>query len=385
MHSARPFAATSVLFALAMVSTAGLLEAQKKKPGSNDDGYIPVVVPLDKQKKEKEINQTLPPPKELPTAVNAETDRLTFDVSPLSGKGLLTPQTREALRSLLKTNRGTIVALRALVAGSGDLRRIGELVGEVFGDKHQPLPVLTVVQVGGLPLAGAQVVIEAVETDRRVVNPHGLAFLSGVAGRSVAQSMEQLKAALRQGGMDGADVVRATCFVSALDEERDARNAMAASFPGAVLDFVQMQRAPVEPQAKCEAVARLKAEPSGPLTFSGTIAGEHASAMALVRAPRLVFTGTQLAFGREESDAKLAFERMDRVLASENTRADQVVLMHVYAASGAAAGQVRAVVANRWKPPQEPTVTTLPIEGLPSLDAVFSMDVIAAAEAAPQR
>src|SRR5579871_1964514 len=233
MHSARPFAATSVLFALAMVSTAGLLEAQKKKPGSNDDGYIPVVVPLDKQKKEKEINQTLPPPKELPTAVNAETDRLTFDVSPLSGKGLLTPQTREALRSLLKTNRGTIVALRALVAGSGDLRRIGELVGEVFGDKHQPLPVLTVVQVGGLPLAGAQVVIEAVETDRRVVNPHGLAFLSGVAGRSVAQSMEQLKAALRQGGMDGTVVVRATCFVSAIDEESDERNAMAANFPGA--------------------------------------------------------------------------------------------------------------------------------------------------------
>ena len=384
MHSGRPYTATFVMLALALSLMTGVLEAQKKKPGSTEDGYIPVVVPPDKQKKDKKTaDQTLPPPKELPSAVTAETDRLTFDASSLSAKGLLTPQTRDALRSLLRTNRGTIVALRAFVAGSGDLRRIGELVGEAFTEKHQPLPVLTVVQVGGLPMTGAQVLIEATEMDRRVVNPHGLAFLSGAPGRSVAQSVEQLQTALRQGGMGGADVLRATCFVSALDDERDARNAMATNFPSAVVSFVQMQRGAVEPQAVCEAAARLKSAPASPVAFSG--AGQQGSAMVLVSAPRLVFTGTQLAFGREERDAKLAFDHLDKVLGSANARMDQVVKMHVYLTSGGAWQATRSVRANYWKASQEPAVTALPVEGLPSLDAVFAMDAIAATGAAPQQ
>ncbi len=41
-----------------------------------------------------------------------------------------------------------------------------------------PLPVVTVVQVGALPLTGVQVVMEATAVARKPVNPHGLAFLS---------------------------------------------------------------------------------------------------------------------------------------------------------------------------------------------------------------
>ena len=67
--------------------------------------------------------------------------------------------------------------LRAFVAGSGDLRRIGEIAGEMFLEKHLPLPALSVAQVGALPLEGAQIVIEATEADRKVVNPAGLPFL----------------------------------------------------------------------------------------------------------------------------------------------------------------------------------------------------------------
>jgi len=36
--------------------------------------------------------------------------------------------------------------------------------------------------------------------------------------------------------------------------------------------------------------------------------------IALVGAPRVVLTGTQVSFGYEEKDARLAFERMKRVL-----------------------------------------------------------------------
>src|SRR5579862_480193 len=146
-----------VIFACLLVE-AGL--AQSKKPNP-DDGYNPTVAPENKRKKKAEETQVLALPPELPSAVTAETDRLAFQVTPLSSKGLISQQTRDALKVLLRSNRGPIVKLRAFVSGSGDLRRIGEIVGEMFLEKHMPLPALTVALVGALPLEGAQVVLEA--------------------------------------------------------------------------------------------------------------------------------------------------------------------------------------------------------------------------------
>jgi len=80
---------------------------------------------LAKKKKPEEITQTLALPQDPPATVTAETSRLVFHVSPLSAKGLLSQQLRDALKALLKSSGGaSIVKLRALVAGSGDLRRV---------------------------------------------------------------------------------------------------------------------------------------------------------------------------------------------------------------------------------------------------------------------
>src|SRR5258705_11193964 len=75
-------------------------------------------------KKEKELEtQTLPLPPEPPSAVIAETGKLTFHVSPLSAKGLLTQQVRDALKALDRANNGgTFVELRGFVRGHGDMR-----------------------------------------------------------------------------------------------------------------------------------------------------------------------------------------------------------------------------------------------------------------------
>jgi len=378
------FRRTAPLFAVLVAVLAADLPAQKKKkPGSDDEGYIPVVAPENKQKKKKDADatQTLPPPKELPSAVTADTDRLAFGVSPLIGKGLLSQQTREALKALLRTNHGTIVKLRAFVAGSGDLRRVGELVGETFTEKHMALPVLSVVQVGALPMEGAQVVLESVEVDKRVVNPHGVAFLAGQNAASVAQSLARLKIALRGGGMDSEDALRVTCFVSSLEEQRDTHQLMTAAFPGAVLNYVQMQREPVMPAAECEAVARLRGAISGPVTFFNPAdldKSPNYSQLALVKSPKLVITGTQLAFGSQEGDIKLAFDRLQRVLSSSNARFDQVVMSHTYVTSTAIIPRVRTVRAGYYSSATPPASTLLPFEGLPSLDASFAVDVIAA-------
>ena len=134
-------------------------------------------------KKEKEPEtQILPLPPEPPTAVIAETGKLAFHVSPLSGKGLLTQQVHDALKALDRANGGaTFVKLRAFVAGTGDMRRVATIVAEDFSVKKMPLPAVTTIQVGALPMEGAQVVIESIsqeKNDKKTLNPNGLAFFS---------------------------------------------------------------------------------------------------------------------------------------------------------------------------------------------------------------
>src|SRR5215469_17180714 len=130
-----------------------------------------------KNEEKEPATQTLPLLKDPPSAVAAETGKLAFQVAPLSAKGLLSPQTREAIGALIKMNRGAqIVKLRAFVAGTGDLRRVQSIVSETFTEKKQPLPALSAIQVGALPLEGAQVVIESVSVEKKVVHPLGLVF-----------------------------------------------------------------------------------------------------------------------------------------------------------------------------------------------------------------
>jgi enamine deaminase RidA (YjgF/YER057c/UK114 family) len=364
------FLRTPLLLAILFCLLSGSGVAQNNKPNP-DDGYIPVVAPEDKKKKKgDEITQALPPSPELPAAVTAETARLAYQVSPLSAKGLLSQQTRDALKVLLKSNRGPIVKLRAFVAGSGDLRRVGEIAGEMFLEKHLPLPALSVVQVGALPLVGAQVVIEATEADRKVVNPNGVAFLTAQPASSVADSLAKLKSVLAASGVLPSEALLITCFVSSIDDQRDTQQAMAANFPGAALNYVQMQRAPVAPAASCEATARL-AKPSS-----------SNSQMAAVSSPEVVITGTQLAFGNQDSDFKLAFERLEKTLATSKTRFDRVVMAHLYVTASGLSSRVLAVQLGQASPIHPQAMTLVPFESLPSLDALFGIDVIAVPDSA---
>ena len=367
---------------------SGDLPAQKKKKPGDEDGYIPVIITDPKKKKEADITQTLPPPKDLPNVVVAETERLTYSVSPLMPKGLLSAQTREGLKALQRSSRGTIVKLRAFVAGSGDLRRVGELVGELFTEKHLALPALSVLQVGGLPLEGAQVVIETTELDKRTVNPHGVAFVSGQAAGSVGESLEKIKRALRGGGMEPDDALRVTCFVSSLDEQRNTHQLMAASFPNAAVNYVQMQREPVTPAAECEAVARVHSPAQSSMSFLNPPDLDKSpfySQVTLVTSPKLVITSTQLAFGSQESDFKLAFDRLQRALSSSNARLDHVVMSHQYITSRSIIDRLRAVRATYFSGANPPASTLLPFEGLPSLDASFGVDVIAVPDSTAAR
>lgn len=254
-------------------------------------------------------------------AVAGDTRRLTFHVTPLSGKGLLSQQVRDALKALdSQTHGDAVLHIRAFVAGTGDLRRVRDLVSETFTARRQPLPALSLVRAGALPLAGAQVVLEAVAAGRKEVNPNGLAFISaqeadspdptGPVAPLTAKALASLTRAVRAAGADPPDVARVTCFLSSLENLAASRALVEAEYPRAVFDYIQPRRAPAAAMSACEALARPHQAPGGLRIVNpeGAQAGE--SLAVLLDPPRLVLTGAQASFGYEEKDARLAFERL---------------------------------------------------------------------------
>ena len=331
---------------------------------------------------EEPVTQTLPLLKDPPGAVAAETARLVFHVSPPSKKGLLSPQIREALKVLFDENHGAaIVKLRAFVAGSGDLRRVQALVSEIFTDRKLNLPALSTIQVGALPLEGAQVVLESIAVDKKTVNPNGLAFFAGQQAKDVRQSMRQLQTAVAAAGVKPGEVLRVTCFLSSIDDVPTARSEVAEAFPAAAANFVQLQRLGVEPLAECEAVGRLDTATAAPVAFvnpPGLTQNPNYSQIALVNAPKIVLSGMQMVFGQTDANVDLGFERLQKALDPMGVTFKNLFWSSVYPLTQTVADKVRARRFNFFDHSHPPASTFLLFEGLPSLDASVAFDVMAA-------
>jgi enamine deaminase RidA (YjgF/YER057c/UK114 family) len=350
--------------------------------------------PFDKKKKksdEEATTQVLQLPKDPPSAVTVETARISFSVSPLSARGLLSQQVRDALKALSHSaGSSSVVKLRAFVAGSGDMRRVQAIVSETFTDRHQPLPALSVVQVGGLPIEGAQVVLEATLAGKKDLNPNGLVFIAGQQASSpkplepvaplVEKALAGLRVALRGAGSQPEDVLRGTCFLSSLDGFGKVRDLVESEYRGAAWDFVQIQRAPFNSVAECELVARARVKIGKPLELvnpDGLPKSPHYSQIALVGAPRVAITGTQVAFGSQDADVRLAFGRLERELAAVGSSIKDVAWSSIYPLSGSIADEVRKIRFEFYDPARPPASTLLPFEGLPSMDASFAVDAVA--------
>jgi enamine deaminase RidA (YjgF/YER057c/UK114 family) len=354
-------------------------------------------VPLAAQKKkkdEKEITQTLEVIPELPATVQADATRLAYFNAPLSGKGLLSQQVRDGVKALWRVSRGAqIIRIRAFVAGTGDMRRVADIISEMFTEKRQPLPVANVVQVGVLPLDGAQVVLEATALAKKVQNPHGVAFISGQGSTGpidansadmfvaplAQQSVANLNTALTHVGLTAADVLRVTCLSSSLDDYQEVRRIVASAFPASALNIVQVQRAPTSHVVECEAVARLKRKPEPSVQFiqpPGLTASPNFTHVVLVGQPKLIFTTTQLGFRQQDDDVRLAFSRLASSLEAAGGSMKQVVFSNIYPISPTIQQKVRNLRFEYYDRARPPASTVLLFEGLPSLDASFGVDVI---------
>jgi enamine deaminase RidA (YjgF/YER057c/UK114 family) len=343
------------------------------------------------RKKKEDETQTLQVPKDLPAAVVAETRRLAFHVTPLSAKGLLSQQIRDALKAVARDSAGeTVLKIRAFVAGTGDLRRVRDLVSEVFTERRQPLPCLSLIQSGGFPIEGAQVVLEYVTAARKDLHPYGLAFFSAQTATSenpqdplpplTAKALSALGQAIKTAGSEPGDVLRVSCFFSSLDKVQASRELVASAYPKAALNFVQTERAPARAMASCEAVARLAWNTGTALLLKDTVgapAEPGLSQMALVGAPHVVLTGTQVSFGYEEKDARLAFERSKRVIEQAGASMAAVAFAHYYPLSAGIAAQVQKIRAEFFNNTHPPAGSMLVFESLPSMDAGFALDMVA--------
>jgi len=341
-----------------------------------------------KKNDDKEVNQILQIPKELPSAVLGETRHLTFYVTPLSARGLLSQQVKDAIKALDRQHGDdTVLQIRAFLAGTGDLRRVRDLISETFTERKQPLPVVSIVQSGGLPMTGAQVILEAVAGSRKELHPGGLAWISAQVAAAddplapvaplAGQSLERLREAVKTAGSEPDAVLRITCFLSSLDNVEQTRSRLAADYPKAALDVLQTQREPIRAMAGCEAVAAPGESAGPPLEFRNPAVPEGAG-VAIVRSAHTLFTGAQTSFGFEERDAQLAFERLQKLLEQNSVSLRDVAFARLYPLSQKIADQVRKVRAGFFEAARMPAGSLLLFEGLASQDAGFAVDVVAA-------
>ena len=221
----------------------------------------------------------------------------------------------------------------------------------------------------------------AIVAGRKEVSPHGLVFFSAPIAASdnpldpvaplAAQSLDRLKHAIKTAGSESADVVRVTCFLSSLENLAATRRLVEADYPRAALNYVQTQRSPTRALAACEAVARLCLDTGKRVVFQPE---EGEPLAALVGAPHVVLTGTQVSYGYQEANSRVAFERLQKVLESNGVSGRDVAFAHYYPLADPLAAQVRKLRTEFFAASAGSLVL---FEGLPGMDAGFAVDVVA--------
>jgi hypothetical protein len=241
-------------------------------------------------------------------ALGADVESLSFRITPLLKIGKLSAQIRDSLSELIRDARGSnVIKLRAFVAGAGDSRRVQAIVSDLFTEKKLNLPVISIIQVGALGDDAAQVVIEAVIAEKRVLNPDGLAFLAGQTGPTLDASLGKLTQSLSAASLTPSAVLSLTCFSDNLGDYRQHLIQANSLFSKASISLVQSQREPGGYRTTCEAVARSHEGDSPPQQISLL---RPARVTVIPGRSRLVFTGLQLAFGGYLDDASSALKNL---------------------------------------------------------------------------
>ena len=109
----------------------------------------------------------------------------------------------------------------------------------------------------------------------------------------------------------------------------------------------------------------------------GLAASPNFSQLALAGPGQVVLTGGQLAFRTQDSDVRLCFDRLKKQLEEGGASIGNVFWSSIYPLSRTVTDKVRSIRFEYYDKANPPASTVLNFEGLPSLDASFSLEVIA--------
>jgi enamine deaminase RidA (YjgF/YER057c/UK114 family) len=279
-----------------------------------------------------------------PDAAVGTTKSLTFHVAVRSTESSVEGQARAALDDLLRRDRGArIVRLRVFAVGSERLVMAQRVIGETLAARHIPLPALSLLGVQSLPGPGQLIEMESIGVGTRAINPHGLAFLAGLASPTGEKTAAGLARVARAAGVSPTNVVRVSCFYESAEQLDGARKAVADTFPGAEAAFVQSYGSAATPAVECEAVARLADTVGATRYFNlpGTTPSPNFSRAALVSASQLAFTGTVVALGDSASDMHVLLDRVQTSLTPLGGTLHDVAMAGNYWLTGAARDALR--------------------------------------------
>jgi enamine deaminase RidA (YjgF/YER057c/UK114 family) len=86
-----------------------------------------------------------------------------------------------------------------------------------------------------------------------------------------------------------------------------------------------------------------------------------------------------MAFGFDDKDARLAFQRLDKALQPLGASLKSVAMVNFYPLSNSIANQVRRISTEFFDSKHAPAGTLNLFEGLPAMEASFALDVAAIA------
>ena len=213
--------------------------------------------------------------------------------------------------------------------------------------------------------------MEAITLEMKPTSPQGIALIPAQAG-SAKDAAAPLKSIIDKAALPATGVRRVTCFLDSLDNVDSVRSQIGTAFPEASANYVQLRRDSAGDFVACEAVADLAADQPKPVQISPQ--------MVKLAPGKVVLSGAQMAFGREDGDLRLAFGRLDKALESVGTDLKQVIFTRVYSLSNSAAQQLTRLRSEYFDASTQPATSLLVFEGLPALDASVGMDVVALAK-----
>ena len=132
--------------------------------------------------------------------------------------------------------------------------------------------------------------------------------------------------------------------------------------------------------SECEGVVRLRKKASGSLVHLSPKEmnpSPNYSKAALVSSDRIIFTGTQVGFHYEDSDVRLAFQRMAKVLEQNQGSIKRVAFSNFYPVTTGMIEKIRNIRFEFFDKEHPPAATMIPFESVPGMDASMAIELVA--------